>query len=437
MRENTQVHSERAHQETRTLCLPWLSGRGLTVASAGRNQSQHVVDGGNSQLDNRSEPRVNAPRAVDLRRGRAPEIEIVDCVTYDFVLSLHVTLVASRTDLHEFDLSPEWVAQARARCVQADPHALDTLGLYLGDDRPSSLQATVISLIGQCPAPNDPQHFLDWLRTLPAPDFAEALLDQEGMSAEWPTLLRAALDERAATTSDTPGPIAQRLLANYPREARPVAQRVLMDVEGVRAEFISALQVWYEAVFADEVARLAPLLQREAEAMERRRAETPLEVFLEREMRGVEWQRPRGLRRYIFAPSVFCRPAVFYHFWRGALTFCAPTTSVTPTVEQQNADPNAPDEEMLRFFQTLGDETRLRILRLLAQREMYLTELAERLGLTKATIKHHMVRLRAAGMVTLHDRSERKTHYTLRPDVARRAAQSLDAFLYSKPSERL
>src|SRR6185312_1347657 len=99
---------------------------------------------------------------------------------YDFVLSLHVTLVASHTDVHEFDIGAEWVAQARARCNQADPRALDTLGLYLGDARPSSLQATVISLIGQCPAPNDPLHFLDWLHTVPAADFAEALLDQEG-----------------------------------------------------------------------------------------------------------------------------------------------------------------------------------------------------------------------------------------------------------------
>jgi DNA-binding transcriptional ArsR family regulator len=200
----------------------------------------------------------------------------------------------------------------------------------------------------------------------------------------------------------------------------------------VRAEFIGALQVWYEAVFVEEQARLAPLLSREAEAMERRRVETTLDTFLEREMRGVQWQRPKGLRRYIFAPSFFCRPAVFYHFWRGTLTFCAPTASATPSVEQQNADPDAPDEEMLRFFQTLGDETRLRILRLLAKREMYLTELADRLGLTKATIKHHMVRLRAAGMVTLHDRNdrERKTHYSLRPDVSRRAAQALDAFLH-------
>ncbi|HEY7851128.1 MAG TPA: winged helix-turn-helix domain-containing protein [Ktedonobacterales bacterium] len=383
-------------------------------------------------MDARTEARATAPRAVDLRRGRAPEIEIVDCATYDFLLSLHVTLVASQTTLHEFDIGADWVAQARARCDAHDPQALDTLGRYLGDMRSSSLQATLISLISQCPAPNDPPHFLDWLTTLPAADFAEALLDQEGLSAEWPSLLRAALEERSgsdAAPEPGPGPAAQRLLADYPRDARPMAQRVLMDVEGVRVELIGALRVWYTTVFADEEEQLAPLLRREAAAMERRRTEMPLDSFIEREMRGVQWQRPAGLRRFIFAPSFFCRPAVFYHFWRGTLTFCAPTTQAAPSVEQQRADPNAPSEETLRFFEALGDDTRLRILRLLAQREMYLTELAERLGLTKATTKHHMVRLRATGMVTLYDR-ERMTYYALRPDVPRRAAQALENFLH-------
>jgi DNA-binding transcriptional ArsR family regulator len=145
-------------------------------------------------------------------------------------------------------------------------------------------------------------------------------------------------------------------------------------------------------------------------------------------MRGVQWQRPAGLRRIVFAPSYFCRPAVFYCVWQGTLTFCLPIETKVLEPETQRHDPGAPDEATLAFFLALGDETRLRILRLLAEREMYLTELADRLKLTKATTKHHMVRLRIAGLVTLYDR-ERLTYYALRPDVARHAVQLLDAYL--------
>ena len=56
---------------------------------------------------------------------------------------------------------------------------------------------------------------------------------------------------------------------------------------------------------------------------------------------------------------------------------------------------------MLRLHRALGDETRLRILRLLRDRDYYLTEIAERLELSKPTIKHHLAQLRAAGLVTL------------------------------------
>lgn len=383
-------------------------------------------------MDTGSEPPRTPPPAVDLRRPRAPEITIVDSLAYDFVLSLHVTVVASHAEIHEFDIGKEWVEQARARCDAADPRALDILGLYLGDDRPSSLRATVVSLIGQCPDASTPLRFLDGLREMPTSDFAEALLDQEGLSADWPGVLRAALHEHASIGEG--GPAEQRLLADYPAAARPVAQRVLNDVEVVRAEVVAALRVWYDAVFASEEPRLTPLLKREAELMRQRLRETSQQhVFIEREMRGVQWQRQPGLRRYIFAPSVFCRPAVFYHYWRGVLTFCVPVDLSTQQTQSRPTNPESPSEEMVNFYAMLGDETRLAILRQLSHRQMYLTELAEALKLTKATIQHHMVRLRAAGMVTLHDRRahEHKTYYTLRPDISRRARLYLDTFLRS------
>jgi DNA-binding transcriptional ArsR family regulator len=127
---------------------------------------------------------------------------------------------------------------------------------------------------------------------------------------------------------------------------------------------------------------------------------------------------------------------VFYHFWRGTLTFCAPVDAVAVTPGEETIDgSSAPGEEILRFFEALGDATRLRILRLLAEREMYLTELSDRLRLTKATTKHHMVRLRASGLVTLYDR-DRMTFYALRQDVSRHASQLLDDYL-KRPRQTL
>jgi DNA-binding transcriptional ArsR family regulator len=377
-------------------------------------------------MDPRSESRA-APRAVNLRRGRAPDIEILAYATYDFLLSLHVSLSSPDFDYVDYDVGREWIEGALARCAARDAGALAVLGRYLGGSAPGSLHATLISLVWECPEPRTPAGFLDWLARLPAEHFAEALLDQAGLGADWPVLLAAALrpgDDAVAARA--------RLLDRYGADIRPTVAETLDDVCGTQMALVGALRVWYDAVFAAERERITPLLVREAEAMRARRAQLPPEAFIEEAMRGVQWQRPADLRRIVFAPSYFCRPAVFYHFWNGTLSFCVPLEYASPEVEARRADPRAPDEETRKYFLALGDPTRLRILGLLAEREMYLTELAEHLRLTKATIKYHMVHLRDAGLVTLYDR-ERMTYYALRPELARHAAKLLQGYLGQQP----
>jgi DNA-binding transcriptional ArsR family regulator len=336
-----------------------------------------------------------------------------------------VVLASPEYDFTGYDVGRAWIESARARCSARDPQALNILGHYLGDGRPTSLHATLISLVARCPAPRDVPHFLDWLATLPANELVEVLLDQDGLGADWPEVLAATLDSPRSEDSRA------RLLTRYVEELWPTVAAVVDDPERTRADLVGALQVWHESVFASETARIMPMVQREAAALERLRTELPLELFIEEAMRGVQWQRPAGLRRIIFAPTYFSRPAVFYHFWRGTLTFCAPVDEARLEPLEQKKVEGASGIEVLRYFEALGDPTRLRILQLLSQREMYLTELADKLGLTKATTKHHMVRLRAAGLVTLYDR-ERLTYYALRPDIAGHAHQLLIQFLGSR-----
>ena len=375
--------------------------------------------------DTKPDGRSSPPRAVDLRRGRAPDVDIIACDTFDFLISLRVALAAPDTDFTGYDVGRQWMESARSRCAAHDTRALATVGHYLGDGRPTSLHATLISLVSRCPEPRDTPHFLDWLDAMPANELAEVLLDQDGLGADWSEVLSATL--ASPRNEETQA----RLLTRYVEELWPTVARIVDEPEAARAELVGALRVWYDAVYAREIERVLPMVRREAAALERRRAELPVELFIEEAMRGVLWQRPAGLRRIIFAPSYFARPAVFYHFWRGTLTFCPQVddTRLEPVERSEMEGPSG--IEVLRVFEALGDPTRLRILRLLSQREMYLTELAEQLGLTKATTKHHMVRLRAAGLVTLYDR-ERLTYYAIRPDVAAHADQVLRRYLGSR-----
>lgn len=64
---------------------------------------------------------------------------------------------------------------------------------------------------------------------------------------------------------------------------------------------------------------------------------------------------------------------------------------------------------LLQFFKVLGDETRLKLLGILAIREYSVEELAALLQLKAPTISHHLGRLKEAGLVQM--RSEGNTHF--------------------------
>lgn len=56
----------------------------------------------------------------------------------------------------------------------------------------------------------------------------------------------------------------------------------------------------------------------------------------------------------------------------------------------------------LIIFKALGDESRLRIVGMLMRGEAYVELIASRLGLTSATVSHHLKKLEEAGLVECH-----------------------------------
>lgn len=82
-------------------------------------------------------------------------------------------------------------------------------------------------------------------------------------------------------------------------------------------------------------------------------------------------------------------------------------------------------QTLLRFFKTIGNESRLKILGILATGECDVGELAARLELREPTVSHHLARLKALGLVDM--RVEGNNHiYFL--DVKALEAMNKDLF---------
>lgn len=100
---------------------------------------------------------------------------------------------------------------------------------------------------------------------------------------------------------------------------------------------------------------------------------------------------------------------------------CAPSRTETDT-----------EPELLVVLHALADASRLRIVRLLREREQCVCHLTEALDVKQSTISHHMSVLKKAGLVV--DRRDEKdarwVYYSLAPSsskVGQRLADLLDA----------
>jgi len=79
---------------------------------------------------------------------------------------------------------------------------------------------------------------------------------------------------------------------------------------------------------------------------------------------------------------------------------------------------------LLTIFKVLADETRLRIVGMVAQQPCSVEELATRLELKAPTVSHHLQRLKAAGLVSMQ-RDKNAHLYRLEPNQIHKLSREL------------
>jgi DNA-binding transcriptional ArsR family regulator len=369
-------------------------------------------------------------RPVEMRRKRKPPaVQIVASPVYDLLLSLFVVFTQRATD---FEQDPQWwIAQSREKCP---PELFDTLAFFFGDEEESQWCASrLCKLLWQAPAPLDIGTTLDWLAQLPVAEVLTVLLERDGLGDDWHETATALIQARADSSrkSDQLHKSIQAFARRFPAGERAAVVRFLTEPEEERARLIAAVRAWHALVFAQEEARITAAVARAAAALEKQRDDLSAEELFTSVVKGIEYDLPAATARLVLVPSVVIMPTVFYFPWGDTATYCYPIPDAPRTASDSVAMQR---RDMVRLFEALADDTRLRILRHLAERQMYLTEISEHLKLTKATTRHHMVRLRAAGLVTLHMR-DHLSYYSLNRETLDEPTRLLWRYLgLSQPS---
>ena len=159
--------------------------------------------------------------------------------------------------------------------------------------------------------------------------------------------------------------------------------------------------------------------RRRAELADRSGAEV-----LVRATRGVTYDPPPWIRSIVIVPTVAMRPYIVPTELRDTVVFICSVGD-----EAFDTDPAAPPHRLIKVAAALGDERRLRILHLLRREQLTASEIADRLGVDRTSLHHHLGILRSAGLLAIRDEGVSGWRYALRDDGLTQVGPELDAYL--------
>ena len=336
----------------------------------------------------------------------APEVILEARPAIDFLVSLMLD-----TDSELLPADRAWYDASRASLSDA---LRRDLAHVLGDERlGKGVCGAIVPLAVEDRAVRSSADVVALASRLSAHDLLGACCDHEEMKEP------VALAQRV---SDGERELRDEAVALWPEEYRTALGRLLDDPEGELRALRRVLRAWRER-FEPIEARVARMEERDVAGRRADLERLTLADFVERATGGVRWVPDPGTRRLYLSPSYFTRPYNYVFGGSDWHMFAYPLAESALDGER-GAVPAA----SVRLFKALGDESRLRILHLLASGDLYLTEIAERMGLSKPTVSHHLALLRAAGLVTI-TQAGALTYYTLRRDRIADAGVELTTLL--------
>lgn len=349
------------------------------------------------------------PMVRDFSGGaRAQNVAFDTRTAYDFLISAQIGL-ADESDLLPDDRA--WLLRSRQAL---GPELLASLDDCFGEQHTGIFHGLASILVAD--------------REIRSAADAVAAVNAVGARGIARVVIRDSLDEAV------PDALIERVLDRDPAAMAEINPHVSEHFGGEVGPFLVASDEQYRSMCAALAAwlplfqeiekRVARFADRDVAARRHEQRTLSPDDLIERVTGGLRWVPDNQIRRVILAPSYFSRP--FNYIYQGTdwRLFAYPITDAV----LEAADAGMPPPSVVRLYRTLGDPTRLRTLKLLADRDWYLTELATQLELSKPTMKHHLAQMRAAGLVTVTEEGS-LTYYSLRRERLAEAGVELSRFI--------
>ena len=355
---------------------------------------------------------VTGPRVQDFTGdpGRFP-VEIVADPVVELLLSLFSYSSMQAESLADFAVGEDWFEGVHTAASGELLGALDAL------EGTAEIWIELIGTVLSLPAPHSVAGLVEHLRSL---DPVQLRLDSIVRGCmRCGSGIDANLQERAAAGED--GAIDELASATD----RPASHGVLSLLEMDPAETVDLLAStieWFDRDVFHGGGDIADVLERDAEHKRAMAKTMKAPQLVETATNGITFEMQPEVDGIVLIPSVVIRPWVTIGSHDRQKFFCYPVAE-----EHLTADPGSPPIHLVEVYKALGDQRRLRLLRILAEGPMALADVTEQIGLAKSTVHHHLSILRQAGLVLITVGADKE--YSLRRDAIPEAADLLAGFL--------
>lgn len=188
----------------------------------------------------------------------------------------------------------------------------------------------------------------------------------------------------------------QKRTAEHPFLPAYLAFIFNVSAEELKNQLIEVMAGWYNAVVEPNREKLQSILQRDQASKEQMLTRMEADQFVEWATDGVSYPPEPSVHKVILIPHYIYRPWNIEADLEGVKVF------YYAVANESIADDNefAPNKLMVQRFKALGDETRLKMLKMIKENNMSLQELTNQLDLGKTTVHHHLKILKSARLVS-------------------------------------
>ncbi|WP_085994197.1 ArsR/SmtB family transcription factor [Oceanobacillus senegalensis] len=193
-----------------------------------------------------------------------------------------------------------------------------------------------------------------------------------------------------------------------------------VSFEELKSHLIEVMTGWFKAVIEPNKEKLKSILLRDKALKEKMLNSLEPDQFVEWATDGVKYPPEPSVHKVLLIPHFIYRPWNVEADLEGVKVFYYAVANESISGESKFV----PNKLLVQRFKALGDETRLKILKLIKEKNVSLQELTTKLDLGKTTVHHHLKILKSARLV-----SQKSNEYSIDIKAIENLPMELEIYL--------